>query len=97
MHSRSTHPIRLRAHTPLAQPIYRACYSKTTICWHGSATETIDKLGYSIFLYDVPPRGTATDLILGNVQVGELTLNDYTNFGTNDIPATTGSIGRKVC
>ncbi|MCO5193879.1 MAG: glycosyltransferase family 39 protein [Anaerolineae bacterium] len=47
--------------------------------------ETIDKLGYSIFLYDVPPHGTATDLVLGSMPVGELTLNDYTNFGTNDI------------
>lgn len=45
----------------------------------------IDKIGYSIFLYDVPARGAATDLALGTMQVSDITLNDYTNFDTNDV------------
>lgn len=47
--------------------------------------EPAAKIGYSIFLFDVPARGEAIDLLLGDVQVDELVARDHALFQTNDI------------
>ena len=43
-----------------------------------------DKVGYSIFLYNVPPRGAPVDLLLSNMQVDEMAAADFARLGTND-------------
>ncbi|VAW31347.1 hypothetical protein MNBD_CHLOROFLEXI01-4245, partial [hydrothermal vent metagenome] len=47
--------------------------------------EPIAKIGYSIFIYDVPPRGQPTDLVLAGVQLDEIAPNDFTRFKTNNL------------
>jgi hypothetical protein len=47
--------------------------------------EPLDKLGYSIFLYEVPARGEPVSLLLSDVQIDELHPQDFSNFGSNDI------------
>jgi hypothetical protein len=47
--------------------------------------EPIDKLGYSIFLYEVPPTGEQVDLVLANAQVDQLPPALYDRLGTNDV------------
>ena len=42
------------------------------------------KIGYSIFLYNVPPRGRPADLLLSNTQVDELSAVDFALLQTND-------------
>ena len=42
------------------------------------------KVGYSIFLYDVPPRGAPVDMLLSNTQVDEMAAADFARLGTND-------------
>lgn len=49
------------------------------------AREPVDKLGYSIFLYDVPARGAPADLLLSGVQLDELSPADFARLGTNDV------------
>jgi hypothetical protein len=44
----------------------------------------LDKLGYSIFLYDVPPHGRPVDLLLAGVQVDEIAPEAYARLGSND-------------
>ena len=46
--------------------------------------EPDDKVGYSIFLYNVPSRGAPVDLLLSNTQVDQLTAADFARLGTND-------------
>ena len=43
------------------------------------------KIGYSIFLYNVPARGEPADLLLSNTQVDELTAVDFALLQTNDV------------
>lgn len=43
------------------------------------------KIGYSIFLYNVPPRGRPADLLLSNTQVDELVAADFARLQTNDV------------
>jgi 4-amino-4-deoxy-L-arabinose transferase-like glycosyltransferase len=43
------------------------------------------KVGYSIFLYNVPPRGAPVDLLLSNTQVDDLAPADFARLGTNDV------------
>jgi len=47
--------------------------------------EPLAKLGYSIFLYEVPPTGDAVDLVLAGVQVDELPQSLYDRLGSNDV------------
>ena len=44
-----------------------------------------DKVGYSIFLYNVPPRGAPVDLLLSNTQVDAIAAADFARLGTNDV------------
>ena len=48
------------------------------------ARAPLDKLGYSIFLYDVAARGEPVDLLLAGVQVDEIAPETYARLGTND-------------
>jgi hypothetical protein len=47
--------------------------------------EPIDKIGYSIFLYDVAPDGQPTDLVMGGTQVSDINPSDYAQLATNDV------------
>jgi hypothetical protein len=47
--------------------------------------EPLDKVGYSIFLYEVPPRGEPTDVVLAGVQLDEIAPDDFARFGTNQV------------
>mgnify|MGYP001157913252 CR=1 FL=1 len=44
-----------------------------------------DKVGYSIFLYNVPPRGAPVDLLLSNTQVDAMAAADFARLGTNNV------------
>lgn len=44
-----------------------------------------DKVGYSIFLYNVPAHGRPADLLLSNTQVDDLAPSDFARLGTNDV------------
>ncbi|MEZ4516474.1 MAG: phospholipid carrier-dependent glycosyltransferase [Chloroflexota bacterium] len=43
------------------------------------------KLGYSIFLYEVSPRGEPVNLLLNGMQPDEIAPADYEKLGTNDV------------
>ena len=43
------------------------------------------KIGYSIFLYDVPATGPTVHLALGGVQLDDIAPADYAQMGSNDI------------
>jgi hypothetical protein len=47
--------------------------------------EPVHKIGYSIFIYEVPARGELADLFLGGLQVEEIQREDYALLGTNDV------------
>ncbi len=47
--------------------------------------EPVAKIGYSIFLYEVPARGEPVDVALGNVQLDEIVPEDFALFGSNDV------------
>lgn len=47
--------------------------------------EPLDKIGYSIFIYEVPPRGEPTDVVLAGVQLDEIEPADFARFQTNQI------------
>jgi hypothetical protein len=47
--------------------------------------EPLDKVGYSIFLYEVPPRGEPTDVVLAGVQLDEIAPDDFARFQTNQV------------
>lgn len=49
--------------------------------------EPMDKLGYSLFLYDVPPSGAPASLLLAGLQVDDIEPADYALLGTNDVQA----------
>ncbi|MCP4422717.1 MAG: hypothetical protein GY805_39415 [Chloroflexi bacterium] len=55
-----------------------------TFAWFRDKTP-LDKIGYSIFLYDVPPRGQAVDVLLAGVQLDEIASDDFAQFQTNQI------------
>lgn len=44
-----------------------------------------DKLGYSIFLYEVPAAGPPVNLLLSNLQPDELHADDFARLGSNDV------------
>ncbi|HUM70314.1 MAG TPA: hypothetical protein PLK31_15890, partial [Chloroflexota bacterium] len=47
--------------------------------------EPIAKLGYSIFLYEVPATGGPVDVVLAGLQLDEITPGDYAQFNSNDV------------
>ncbi len=49
------------------------------------AREPMDKLGYSIFLYEVPAGGERVDLVLAGLQMDQLPPDAFAQLGSNDI------------
>ncbi len=49
--------------------------------------EPLDKVGYSIFLYEVIASGPPVDLALGGLQLDQLTLADFALLGSNEVTA----------
>jgi hypothetical protein len=47
--------------------------------------ESFDKIGYSIFLYEVPAQSERVDVALGNIQLDEINTADFDQLGTNNI------------
>lgn len=47
--------------------------------------EPAGKVGYSIFLFEQPAEGEPVNLVLGNLQVDQLAVDDYSQLGTNDV------------
>ncbi|MFN2134640.1 MAG: phospholipid carrier-dependent glycosyltransferase [Candidatus Promineifilaceae bacterium] len=47
--------------------------------------QPLDKLGYSIFLYEVPARGEPAALVLAGLQMDELTPEAFARLGGNDL------------
>lgn len=47
--------------------------------------EPAAKVGYSIFLFEQPAEGEPVNLVLGNLQVDQLSAGDYFQLGTNDV------------
>ncbi len=47
--------------------------------------EPLAKIGYSIFIYDVPAYGEPVDLVLSGVQLDEIAPDDFARLETNDI------------
>ncbi|PID86588.1 MAG: hypothetical protein CSB13_03650 [Chloroflexi bacterium] len=45
----------------------------------------IDKVGYSIFIYRVEPRGEPVDLALGGKQLDDISFADFALLGSNDV------------
>jgi hypothetical protein len=45
----------------------------------------VAKIGYSIFIYDVPAHGEPIDLALGSIQLDEIMSEDFVRLGTNDV------------
>ena len=56
-----------------------------TYAWFRSQTP-VDKVGYSIFIYDVPPRGSGrAALALSGLALADVRSEDYARLGTNDV------------
>ncbi len=47
--------------------------------------QPIAKIGYSIFVYDVPAYGEPVDLVLNGIQVDEIPPDEFARLGTNDV------------
>ncbi|MCP4359308.1 MAG: glycosyltransferase family 39 protein [Chloroflexi bacterium] len=47
--------------------------------------EPIAKVGYSIFLYDVPAHGELVDVVLAGMQLDEISPADFAHLDSNDI------------
>ncbi|GIK58541.1 MAG: hypothetical protein BroJett015_42040 [Chloroflexota bacterium] len=47
--------------------------------------EPIARLGYSIFLYEVPATGGPVDVVLAGMQLDEIASADYAQFNSNDV------------
>jgi hypothetical protein len=43
--------------------------------------EPVDKIGYSIFLFEVPAQGEAIDIALGNIQLDQIAPADFSRLG----------------
>lgn len=55
-----------------------------TFAWFRDQTP-LDKVGYSIFLYEVPPRGAPVDVVLAGVQLDDIVPDDFARFQTNQM------------
>ncbi|MFZ0545437.1 MAG: phospholipid carrier-dependent glycosyltransferase [Candidatus Promineifilaceae bacterium] len=49
------------------------------------AQKPVDKIGYSIFLYEVPSQSDPINVALGNIQLDEIDPADFDQLGTNNI------------
>lgn len=47
--------------------------------------DPIAKIGYSLFLYEVPVEGGPVDVLLGDVQLDEIAPDDFQQFNSNDV------------
>ncbi len=47
--------------------------------------QSVDKLGYSLFLYDVDPYGSPVNLLLSGIQPDEIDAADFALLATNDV------------
>lgn len=47
--------------------------------------EPATKIGYSIFLYELPAQGDPADVLLGNTQIDDLPAEAFAHLGTNDV------------
>lgn len=47
--------------------------------------EPLDKVGYSIFVYEVLPHGQPTDLVLAGLQLDEIAPKDFAQLQTNQV------------
>ncbi len=47
--------------------------------------EPIAKIGYSIFLYEVPANGGPVDVVLAGLQLDDLPSTDYAQFNSNNV------------
>ncbi len=47
--------------------------------------EPLAKVGYSIFIYEVLPRGEPTDLVLAGMQLDEIAQQDFARLQTNQV------------
>ncbi|MBK8899864.1 MAG: phospholipid carrier-dependent glycosyltransferase [Anaerolineaceae bacterium] len=47
--------------------------------------QPLDKVGYSIFLYEVPPHGEPADLVLAGVQLDEIAPEHFARLQTNQV------------
>ena len=55
-----------------------------TFAWFREKTP-LDKVGYSIFLYEVLPDGEPTDVVLAGLQLDEIVPEDFARFQTNQV------------
>lgn len=55
-----------------------------TFAWFRDKTP-LDKVGYSIFLYEVLPHGEPTGVVLSGVQLDEIGPGDFARFQTNQV------------
>ncbi len=49
--------------------------------------DPVDKIGYSIFIYDVPARGLPVDIALSDLQLNEIEPKDFDLWSTNVVTA----------
>jgi len=47
--------------------------------------DPVDKIGYSIFIYEVPARGLPVDVFLSGLQLNEIELPDFDLLSTNSV------------
>ncbi|WP_420631975.1 phospholipid carrier-dependent glycosyltransferase [Candidatus Leptofilum sp.] len=47
--------------------------------------EPLDKIGYSIFIYEVLPHGEPAEVVLAGVQLDEIAPNDFARLQTNQV------------
>lgn len=75
-----------RGFMPLVPAICREFYfaDHNRFAWFREQ-EPVDKVGYSIFLYEVPAYGEPVSLALSGVQIDELLPADYALLGTNQV------------
>lgn len=55
-----------------------------------------DKIGYSIFLYHIAPRGEPVDLLLAGTQMDSLAAADFARLGTNQVTPRWFEAGQAV-
>jgi hypothetical protein len=74
----------------------RALADPETYAWF-RAREPIDKVGYSIFVYDVPKHGEGSAAVgLSGLVPAEIRPEDYARMGTNDVRVLWYDVGRAL-
>jgi len=74
----------------------RALADPETYAWF-RARDPIDKVGYSIFIYDVPKRGEGSAVIsLSGLVPADIRPEDYARLGTNDVRVLWSDVSRAL-